>query len=98
MAMARMELKKGEFWSMQNDSTICFTTEKGLVWITQERDSRDIILEKDRNFFTSCRGLIVLQALADSEVRLTYRAKDSQDTGVEIPDAHHPDDAMPLAG
>jgi phenylpyruvate tautomerase PptA (4-oxalocrotonate tautomerase family) len=43
----------------------------GLCWITQEGDSRDYLLEHKQNFSVNQDGVVVVQALADTELLVT---------------------------
>jgi hypothetical protein len=44
---------------------------QGQVWITQDGDPRDVILEAGESFRIEGRGLTLLQAFADSRVLVT---------------------------
>lgn len=40
----------------------------GICWITQEGDSKDYLLERNQNFAINQDGVVVVQALADTEI------------------------------
>jgi hypothetical protein len=40
----------------------------GLCWITQERDPKDYLLKNEERFTTNRDGLVLVQALADTEL------------------------------
>ena len=43
----------------------------GLCWITQEGDLKDYLLESERDFIVHRDGLIVVQALTDTEIAVS---------------------------
>lgn len=43
----------------------------GSCWITQERDLKDYLLESERDFTVHRDGLIVVQALTDTEIAVS---------------------------
>jgi Protein of unknown function (DUF2917) len=43
----------------------------GLCWITQEGDLKDYLLESERDFTVHRDGLIVVQALTDTEITVS---------------------------
>jgi len=43
----------------------------GLCWITQEGDLKDYLLESERDFTVHRDGLIVVQALTDTEIAVS---------------------------
>jgi Protein of unknown function (DUF2917) len=47
---------------------VSFLCRSGLCWITQEGDSKDYLLEHKQNFTINQDGVVVVQALADTEL------------------------------
>ena len=47
---------------------VSFLCCSGLCWITQEGDSKDYLLEHEQNFTINQDGVVVVQALADTEL------------------------------
>jgi hypothetical protein len=47
---------------------VSFFCRSGLCWITQEGDSKDYLLEHEQNFTINQDGVVVVQALTDSEL------------------------------
>jgi Protein of unknown function (DUF2917) len=47
---------------------VSFLCCSGLCWITQEGDSKDYLLEHQQNFTINQDGVVVVQALADTEL------------------------------
>jgi hypothetical protein len=47
---------------------VSFLCRSGLCWITQEGDSKDYLLQHEQNFTINQDGVVVVQALADTEL------------------------------
>jgi len=47
---------------------VSFLCRSGLCWITQEGDSKDYLLKHEQNFTINQDGIVVVQALADTEL------------------------------
>lgn len=45
-----------------------FLCRSGICWITQEGDSKDYLLEHKQTFTINQDGVVVVQALADTEL------------------------------
>jgi len=70
--MERMELSAGELLRLSGANRwriiVC---RRGRVWVTQEADVRDYVLEPGQMFVIAQPGTVVLQALSDAELLLT---------------------------
>jgi len=66
-----IELHKGDLRRLENDrrglSVICT---EGILWITQEGDVKDYILEADQRYVIARRGSVVIQACGDARLRV----------------------------
>ncbi len=66
-----IQLRKGELWRLENDlrglSIACL---EGILWITQEGDPRDYVLEPGQRFVIARRGSVVIEACADARLRV----------------------------
>ena len=67
-----VELQAGDFWQASGDDRwkmiVCL---RGMVWITQERDFRDYVLEAGDMFLITQSGVVLMQALEDARVEIT---------------------------
>jgi hypothetical protein len=64
-------LRKGEVWRLENDlrglSVVCTD---GILWITQEGDLKDYILEAGERYVIARRGSVVVEACSDARLRI----------------------------
>ena len=66
-ALTQITLTKHKMWSIDGDRRgDVISCISGVLWITQEGDLKDYILEAGRNFWVTKPGTLVLQALDDS--------------------------------
>ena len=74
--VTEVEMSTGDFWRMHGDHRwrmiICL---RGMVWITQERDLEDYVLEAGEAFIVTQRGSVLLQAIDDARVEITSPAR-----------------------
>jgi hypothetical protein len=60
-------------WSAYcNPNEIRIECQEGKVWITQEGDHRDIILEAEQQYRVDKRGLVIVQAVGDARILVNY--------------------------
>ena len=62
-ARFRLELAAGELLRLDGAGTVEVACESGLVWLTEERDTRDVWLEAGERATLAGRGLAVLEAV-----------------------------------
>jgi hypothetical protein len=63
-------LDKYKIWSLEGDRRgDRISCRNGVLWITQEGDLKDYILEAGRDFWVTKPGSVVVQALADARFR-----------------------------
>ena len=55
--------------------------EKGRVWITQERDPHDYVINSGEAFWVTLPGRVVLKALAESVIRVSKSIKQKPFSG-----------------
>lgn len=66
MEIDKIGLKKDELWkSPENFHVLSINCTQGTVWITQEGDREDHLLESGEVFETLEEGLVVMQSLSD---------------------------------
>jgi hypothetical protein len=64
-----VQLAANSFLRIESDSRgIIILCRSGSCWITQEGDPRDYYLRDERSFTTHQEGLVVVQALADTDI------------------------------
>jgi hypothetical protein len=68
----RLNLEVGATWQATGDqrwrAIIC---RRGVVWITQERDAVDYVLQEGEIFIVTLPGLVLVQALEPASVTVT---------------------------
>lgn len=67
-----VRLRAGDLWL--RDAQPCeigIVCERGSVWVTQEHDSRDFVLQAGQSFRNGTRGRVAVQALTSALVRVT---------------------------
>lgn len=70
--MERMELSAGELMRLSDANRWrIIMCRRGRVWVTQEADVRDYVLEPGQMFVIAQPGTVILQALRDAELVLT---------------------------
>jgi hypothetical protein len=71
-------LPKYTTWSIEgNRHGDVISCKSGILWITQEGDMRDYIIEAGRNFWVTRPGTVVVQALDNSTLK--YSLNDMPD-------------------
>lgn len=66
-----IQLHKGEVWRFENDLRgLSVACTDGILWITQEGDLKDYILEAGKRYVIARRGSVVVQALSDARLRI----------------------------
>lgn len=67
-----LDLRVGELWRAHGDhrwrAIIC---QKGVVWITQERDLHDYVLSAGEMFLVTLPGRVMIQGLQDASIQIT---------------------------
>lgn len=62
-------LKKGDLWKTKRNSLgLYLLCREGIVWITQEGDARDIILQAGEEFRLDRPGLVIVQAFSEAKI------------------------------
>ena len=68
----RLELQAGELWQADGDhrwrAIICH---RGVIWITQERDMHDYVLQAGEMFLVTLPGAVMVQSLQDASFQVT---------------------------
>jgi hypothetical protein len=63
-------LSKNKMWSLEGDRRgDVISCMSGTLWVTQEGDLKDYIVESGRNFWVTKPGTVVVQALDDSKIK-----------------------------
>jgi hypothetical protein len=66
-----IQLRKGELWHLEDDlrglSIACM---EGILWITQEGDPKDYVIEPGQRYVIARRGSVVIEACADARLRV----------------------------
>ena len=63
-------LTKGEFLRVRDSAGHGLAVFEGEVWVTQDHDREDHVLQRGESFVFDRPGLAIVQALADSRVLL----------------------------
>lgn len=72
----KITLTVNSFWSAYcNSNEIQVECQEGEVWITQEGDHRDIILQAQQQYRIEKRGLAIVQAITDARILINYERK-----------------------
>lgn len=67
-----MRLRAGDVWKASaRPAEVAIECQRGSVWITQENDSRDVVLNAGQRFVNTLRGHLVVQAMTAAVVRIT---------------------------
>jgi Protein of unknown function (DUF2917) len=63
-------LNKHGLWSMEGDRrSDVISCNKGTIWITQEGDMRDYILEPGQDFWVTRPGTVIVQSLENAQFK-----------------------------
>lgn len=66
-------LTANSFWSAYcNPNEIHIECKEGEIWITQEGDHRDIILQAEQQYRIEKRGLVIVQAIGGARILVKY--------------------------
>ncbi len=79
---ALTRLRKGELHSHVGDCGHGIAVFEGRVWVTQDNDLRDFVLDAGESFTIERRGRVVVQALSDASLLLLDSA--DGEAGIEI--------------
>jgi hypothetical protein len=62
-----VSLRQGQLWHDEGDlrGEVIYCL-KGMLWITQENGSRDVILQPNETFWITCPGKVVVQSVGRS--------------------------------
>jgi hypothetical protein len=69
-ALTEITLPKHKMWTIEGDRRgDVISCLSGTLWVTQEGDLKDYVVESGRNFWVTKPGAIVVQALDDSQLK-----------------------------
>jgi hypothetical protein len=64
-------LHQGELWPITSDLRgLAIESRQGTLWVTQEGDPKDYILEPGQRLVVTRRGTLVVQAFSDARLRV----------------------------
>jgi hypothetical protein len=76
--LTEITLAKHKIWTIEgNRNGDVISCKSGILWITQEGDLKDYIVEVGRNFWVTKPGTVIVQALDDSKFK--YSLNEMQD-------------------
>src|SRR5437764_10246687 len=67
----RLSLAEGGSLRIVNGAGICLAVDSGIVWLTQERDARDWMLEEGRRHRLDRDGTAIVSALRSARLTLS---------------------------
>jgi hypothetical protein len=67
----RLELAAGELLRLDGPGAVEVSCEAGRVWLTEERDTRDVWLEAGERATLAGRGLAVVEAVQAARITLS---------------------------
>ncbi len=68
--LTQISLPKYQMWNIEGDRRgDVISCMSGLMWVTQEGDFKDYIVEAGRSFWVTRRGTVIVQALDDSKFK-----------------------------
>lgn len=68
--LTEITLPKHKMWTIEGDRRgDVISCLSGTLWITQEGDLKDYVVESGRNFWVTKPGSVVVQALDDSQLK-----------------------------
>jgi hypothetical protein len=77
-SLTDISLAKYSTWSIKGDRRgDVITCLNGMLWITQEGDFKDYVLDSGRSFWVTRRGSVVLQALDSSRFKYSLNELES---------------------
>jgi hypothetical protein len=72
MGEGEITLKKGDLWKTERNSLgLYLLCQEGIVWITQEGNTRDILLKTGEKCWLDRPGLVIAQALVTAKILVT---------------------------
>ena len=74
MSIASFDLARGELLRLDAGPGVDVSCDAGRVWITQERDARDLWLNAGESVHLAGRGLALLEADRTARVRIASEA------------------------
>jgi len=67
-----VRMRAGTLWRVNaRPRELSIACQRGSVWITQEQDGRDIVLDAGQSFINATSGRLVVQALKESLLRVS---------------------------
>ncbi len=76
--LTEITLPKHKVWSIEgNRHGDMISCKNGILWITQEGDMKDYVIEAGRNFWVTKPGTTIVQALDNSQFK--YSLNEMQD-------------------
>ncbi len=73
-----IRLNKYETWDLEGDRRgDVISCSNGTLWITQENDMKDYVIESGQSFWVTRRGAVVVQALQNSNFNYSLNELDS---------------------
>ena len=77
-AISEVTLAKHKLWSIEGDRRgDVINCVNGTLWITQEGDLKDYVVEAGKNFWVTRQGQVVVQALQDSQFKYSLNELES---------------------
>lgn len=70
---ALSRLNKGEVRSLDGEPGLSVALFEGRVWITQDGDPRDVVIDAGADFAFDRRGRVVIEALSDALLLMLER-------------------------
>jgi hypothetical protein len=79
MSRHQVRLRKGTVWSATaRQRPLHVSCGTGIVWITEEGDSRDVVLHAGEAFDARADGLLAIQALTDAVIAAEFRGDEDK--------------------
>ena len=66
-----INLERSDLVRIENARDMHVRVERGIVWITQQRDTRDVMLEDGDSFRLDCDGLALISAFGLALISLS---------------------------
>ncbi len=77
-AEVHLFLSHNEIHALAKPKAIHLRCSFGKVWITQQGNPQDYLLEAGATFNSHGNGLIVMQALGDAQIRLSFKKREKR--------------------
>ena len=74
MNARRINIRRGDLVCIRNGNGATVAVQRGIAWLTQDGDRRDVVLEAGGSFPLDRRGVAVVSALAAAELTVTAAA------------------------